>query len=84
MSPRLRSDGPELSNGELLAKADEQFDVFVTTDQQLRYQQNLEGRKIAILVLLHANWIKLQPRAEVIAGTISSMPLGSYIELEPS
>ncbi len=74
----------ELSNGELLAKADEQFDVFVTTDQQLRYQQNLEGRKIAILVLPHANWIKLQPRAEVIAGTISSMLPGSYIELEPS
>ncbi len=56
----------------------------MTTDQQLRYQQNLEGRRIAILVLPHANWIKLQPRAEVIAGTISSMLPGSYIELEPS
>lgn len=52
--------------------------------KQLRYQQNLEGRKIAILVLPHANWIKLQPRAETIARTISSMKPGNYIELEPS
>jgi hypothetical protein len=41
----------ELSNGELLARAGEQFDVFVTTDQQLRYQQNIEDRTIAVLVL---------------------------------
>jgi hypothetical protein len=39
------------TNGELLALAEPQFDVFVTTDQNLKYQQNLRGRTLAILVL---------------------------------
>jgi ABC-type molybdate transport system substrate-binding protein len=38
-------------NGELLRRAEAEFDVFVTADQQLRYQQNLSGRKLAIIVL---------------------------------
>jgi len=41
-----------LSNGDLLNAAENNlFDLFVTTDQNLRYQQNLSGRKLAILVL---------------------------------
>ena len=40
-----------LENGDLLREAEGQFDVFVTTDQNLRYQQNLTGRRLAILVL---------------------------------
>jgi hypothetical protein len=63
-------------------EGEEQFDVFVTTDQQLRYQQNLERRRIAIVILPYANWIKLKPRAETIAETISAMQPGSYLELE--
>lgn len=39
-------------NGELLALAEPVFDVLLTLDTNLRYQQNLTGRKIAILVLL--------------------------------
>jgi predicted nuclease of predicted toxin-antitoxin system len=39
-------------NGELLALAEAEFDVLVTLDTNLRYQQNLTGRRIAILVLL--------------------------------
>jgi Domain of unknown function (DUF5615) len=38
-------------NGELLRRAEELFDVFVTADQNLRFQQNLSGRKLAIIVL---------------------------------
>jgi hypothetical protein len=40
-----------LRNGELLRRAQELFDVFVTADQNLRHQQNLSGCKLAILVL---------------------------------
>ena len=40
-----------VGNGELLARAEQQFDVLVTTDRSLRYQQNLAGRRLAILVL---------------------------------
>lgn len=38
-------------NGELLRRAEAEFDIFVTADQQLRYQQNLSGRKLAIIVI---------------------------------
>jgi hypothetical protein len=41
-----------LANGELLELADQPFDLLVTTDQQLRYQQNLGGRTIGIVVLM--------------------------------
>jgi hypothetical protein len=39
-----------IKNGELLRRAEEQFDVFVTADQKLRHQQNLSGRTLAIIV----------------------------------
>jgi hypothetical protein len=41
----------EISNGDLLAKAEKEFDVLVTTDKQLKYQQDLASRKLAILGL---------------------------------
>ena len=40
-----------IKNGELLRRAETEFNVFVTADQQLRYQQNLSGRTLAIIVL---------------------------------
>ena len=40
-----------LSNGALLTAAEDGLDVLVTADQGMRYQQNLTGRKIAIVVL---------------------------------
>ena len=40
-----------LQNGDLLKAAEGMFDVLVTTDQSLRYQQNLSGLKLAILIL---------------------------------
>ena len=68
----------ELSNGELLDAAEAEFDVLVTTDKQLRYQQNLTGRRIAIVVLPHASWPKLEPSAAAVAATHP----GSYTELD--
>ena len=50
-----------LKNGELLAAAESAgFDVFVTTDRNLKYQQNLEGRTLSIVVLLGASWPRIQ------------------------
>lgn len=40
-----------LKNGELLKRAELQFDVFITADKKLRYQQNLSNTKLAIIVL---------------------------------
>jgi hypothetical protein len=46
-----------ISNGELLKLAEaEGFDVLLTTDKRIRYQQNLTGRKIAVLVLGNSKW----------------------------
>jgi hypothetical protein len=71
----------EISNGELRAKAEEHFEVLVTTDKQLRYQQDLGGRPLAILVLPHASWIKLKPHAAKIAAAVTAMQPGVYNEL---
>ena len=72
----------QLANGDLLARAETQFDVLVTTDQQLRYQQNLIGRRIAVLVLPYASWKKLEPHASRIVAALSSMNRGDYLELK--
>jgi hypothetical protein len=53
----------QLSNGELLARAEKEFDVLVTTDRNLQHQQNLSGRRLAILVLPTTNWLRLQAMA---------------------
>lgn len=48
-----------LDNGALLTEAETaQFDIFITTDQNLRYQQNVQGRRVAILVLPTTRWHK--------------------------
>jgi hypothetical protein len=53
-----------IKNGELLRLAEaEGFEVMVTGDQNLTYQQNLQGRRIGLVVLETNNWhiLKLQP-----------------------
>lgn len=51
-----------LRNGELLDAAEKAgFEVFVTPDQNIRYQQNLEGRKIAIVALRVGRWTLVKP-----------------------
>ena len=50
-----------LKNGALLSIAEQAgYDVLVTTDQQLRYQQNLTGRRLAIVLLLTTSWPRIQ------------------------
>ena len=45
-----------LSNGDLLAAAEPSHNLLITTDKNLRYQQNLTGRQLAILVLSTTSW----------------------------
>jgi hypothetical protein len=70
-----------LKNGELLQVAESKFDVLVSTDQNLRYQQNLTGRHLAILVLPFASWPKLQQYIPTIVAAINDLKPGDYIEL---
>lgn len=76
-------DWSHLSNGDLLLAAEKQFDVLMTTDQQLRYQQNLAARKIAVFVLPFASWPKLRPPAAAIATAFEMLSVGDYVEFQP-
>lgn len=71
-----------LSNGRLLAAAEqESFELLITTDQNLRYQQNLMGRKIAILVLPTTRWPQIRSHAAEIIVAVNSIQPGEYREI---
>lgn len=71
-----------LANGRLLEAAETQvFEVFVTTDQNLKYQQQLVGRRLAILVLSTTSWPRIQPHGDMIRATIEGLLPGAYHEL---
>jgi hypothetical protein len=73
----------QLENGALLAAAEEAgFDVLVTSDQNIRYQQNLGGRKIALLVLGSNIWPIVCNYAEEIAAKASGTVPGGYEFIE--
>jgi predicted nuclease of predicted toxin-antitoxin system len=72
----------ELDNGELLAAAENEFDVLVTTDQSLRHQQKLAGRRLAILILPTTNWPALRAHATQIAAAINALRPGDTVELK--
>lgn len=70
-----------VKNGELLKRAEGVFDVFLTADQQLKYQQNLKGRRLAILALSTNRWPKVKTKATEIIAAIDSLRPGDYVEL---
>ena len=71
-----------LQNGELIAAAESaRFDVLVTTDKNLKYQQNLATRSIAIVVLLTTSWPRIQQSLPQVVAAIDGATLGSYIEV---
>ncbi len=72
-----------LSNGKLLEAAElAGFDLIVTTDQNLRYQQNLEGRRVAILVLPTTRWPEILPQAAKVLRAVNETVPGAYRELD--
>lgn len=71
-----------LKNGELLRSAEERgFEVLVTTDTHLRYQQNLAARQIAVVVLSTTSWPRIRVVAEHVASAVNSATVGSYFEV---
>ena len=68
-----------LKNGELLAAAESNgFEVFVTTDTNLAYQQNLSNREIAIVVLSTTSWPRIQKSVAAIVSAIDAARPNSY------
>jgi hypothetical protein len=72
-----------LTNGELLRVADEAgFDLLLTTDKNLRFQQNLRGRKLAIVVLSNSRWRLVCRALDSIATAVNAAKPGSYTVVE--
>jgi hypothetical protein len=70
-------------NGDLLQAAEgAAFDVIVTSDKSIKYQQNLTGRRIALVVLSQGRWRLVRQRLEAIAAAVDAATPGSYIEVE--
>jgi hypothetical protein len=69
-----------LSNGDLISQAESEYDVFIITDKNLRYQQNLKDRKIAILVLPTARWPIIKPHGLLISSAVKALQVGDFEE----
>jgi hypothetical protein len=61
----------QLSNGALLRVAEAQYDALVTTDQSLRYQQDLSSNRLAILILPTTSWPKIRLHQAAIAAVLT-------------
>ena len=71
-----------MTNGELLKAAEEAgFDVLLTTDKNLRYQQNLEDRRIAIVVLGKGRWRLIRPVILAVVEAVNAAQPGTYTEV---
>jgi len=71
-----------LTNGELIAAAEAAgFEVLLTTDKNMRYQQNLTGRKIAFVVLGNQQWPILRRYVQRVVDALDAAEPGSYTEV---
>jgi hypothetical protein len=74
---------PQLENGELLRAAQAaEFDVILTSDQNIQYQQNLTGRKLALVVLGSNLWPVVRAYAAAITAKVDAAMPGSYSFIE--
>lgn len=72
----------DLDNGDLIEKAEQEgFEVLITTDQNMRHQQNITGRKLAVLVLLTTAWPKIQLKIDDIRESLIGLNPGEFKEV---
>ncbi len=72
-----------LTNGNLLTEAERAgFDVLLTADKNMRHQQNLRGRRIAVVVLSTPRWPLVRLHLERIAAAVNAAAPGSYVEVD--
>jgi hypothetical protein len=72
-----------LSNGDLLNEAEaDGFDLLITTDRRIRYQQNLSGRRIALIVLAGSTkWSRIQLHLQNVGVAVEAVMPGGYYEV---
>jgi hypothetical protein len=72
-----------LENGKLLRAAEDGgFELLLTTDKRIRYQQNLSGRRIALIVLGNQQWPVARWHVDKIVAAVNACTPGSYTEVE--
>ena len=71
----------DLDNGALLQAAEMGFDALVTTDKNLRHQQNLSNRRLAVLVLPTTSWPRLQTHEAQVVAAVNALRPGDFAEL---
>ena len=72
-----------LLNGELIAAAEAAgFELLVTTDKNMRYQQDLKGRKIAFVVIGNQQWPTLRRYVGRVVAAVNAATPGSYAEVD--
>jgi hypothetical protein len=73
----------KLRNGDLLTAAEKVgFEVLLTTDKNMRYQQNFAGRRIAIVVLGQQQWPQLRPHIQRVVKAVNAATPGSFTEVD--
>lgn len=70
-----------LTNGELLVLAEREFDVFITADKQLRYQQNLTGKRLSVIVLPSNQVPVVTALLPAIEQSLKAIQSGAVVEL---
>lgn len=72
-----------ISNGELLTAAEQAgYEMLLTTDKNIRYQQNLTGRKISIVVLGNSQWPRVRHHLDEVAIVVNAATPGSFAVVE--
>ena len=71
-----------VENGALLETSEQEgYQLLISTDQNLKYQQNLSDRSIAIIVLLSTSWPRIQQKVDEIEAKVNAIAPGSYMEI---
>jgi hypothetical protein len=71
-----------VTNGELIRLAEQEgYELLITTDSNLRYQQNLRGRSIASLVLTTTSWPRIREVTGELQAAVGAIESGGYEEL---
>lgn len=71
-----------IKNGDLLRLAEGEFDLFITSDQNNRYQQNMAGRRIPILELSTNDLRRIQAAAAEIQAVVTAIQPGEFRQLQ--
>lgn len=70
------------SNGRLLQLAEAQFDVFITADQNVPYEQALKGRQICIIELSTNNYRRIQAASTLLLDALAKVEVSTLLKVD--